>query len=64
MYRAIQDMREFESDRDADGNAVSGSLKAKYVEYIRGLGLTRAQEKAVWEAAKNSSWSDKGTPWG
>lgn len=64
MYRAIQDMKEFESDRDADGNAVSGSLKAKYVEYIRGLGLTRAQEKAVWEAAKNSSWSDKGTPWG
>lgn len=64
MYRAIQDMKEFESDRDADGNAVSGSLKAKYVEYIRGLGLPRAQEKAVWEAAKNSSWSDKGTPWG
>lgn len=64
IYRAIQDMKEFESDRDADGNAISGSLKAKYVEYIRGLGLTRAQEKAVWEAAKNSSWSDKGTPWG
>ena len=64
VYRAIQDMKEFESDRDADGNAVSGSLKAKYVEYIRSLGLPRAQEKAVWEAAKNSSWSDKGTPWG
>lgn len=64
MYRAIQDLKEFESDRDADGNAISGSLKAKYVEYIRGMGLTRAQEKAVWEAAKNSSWSDKGTPWG
>lgn len=64
VYRAIQDMKEFESDRDADGNAISGSLKAKYVEYIRSLGLTRAQEKAVWEAAKNSSWSDKGTPWG
>lgn len=64
MYRAIQDLKEFESDRDTDGNAISGSLKAKYVEYIRGMGLTRAQEKAVWEAAKNSSWSDKGTPWG
>lgn len=64
VYRAIQDMKEFESDRDADGNAVSGSLKAKYVDYIQGLGLTQAQEKAVWEAAKNSSWSDKGTPWG
>ena len=64
MYRAIQDLKEIESDRDADGNAISGSLKAKYVEYIRGMGLTREQEKAVWEAAKNSSWSDKGTPWG
>lgn len=64
MYRAIQDLKEFESDRDANGNAISGSLKAKYVEYIRGMGLTRAQEKAVWEASKNSSWSDKGTPWG
>ena len=64
MYRAIQDMREFESDRDAEGNAISGSLKAKYVDYIQELGLTQAQEKAVWEAAKNSSWSDKGTPWG
>ena len=64
MYRAIQDLKEIESDRDADGNAISGSLKAKYVDYIRGMGLTRAQEKAVWEAAKNSSWSDKGTPWG
>lgn len=64
MYRAIQDLKEIESDRDADGNAISGALKAKYVEYIRGMGLTRAQEKAVWEAAKNSSWSDKGTPWG
>lgn len=64
MYRAIQDLKEIESDRDADGNAISGSMKAKYVEYIRGMGLTRAQEKAVWETAKNSSWSDKGTPWG
>ena len=64
MYRAIQDLKEIESDRDADGNAISGSLKAKYVDYIQGLGLTQAQKKAVWEAAKNSSWSDKGTPWG
>ena len=64
MYRATQDTKEFESDKDADGNTISGSLKAKYVEYIRSLGLPRAQEKAVWEAAKVSSWSDKGTPWG
>ena len=64
MYRATQDTKDFESDRDADGNTISGSLKAKYVEYIRSLGLPRAQEKAVWEAAKVSSWSGKGTPWG
>lgn len=64
VYRAIQDMKEFESDRDADGNAISGSLKAKYVDYIKGLGLNRAQGKAVWEAAKNPLWSDKDTPWG
>lgn len=64
MYRATQDTKDFESEKDKDGNAISGSLKAKYVDYIQGLGLTQAQEKAVWEAAKNSSWSDKGTPWG
>ncbi len=53
--------KDFESDKDADGNTISGPLKAKYVEYIRSLGLLpRAQEKAVWEAAKVSSWSDKG----
>lgn len=64
MYRATQDTKDFGSDKDADGNTISGSLKAKYVEYIHSLGLPRAQEKAVWEAAKVSSWSDKGTPWG
>ena len=64
MYRATQDTKDFKSDKDADGNTIGGSLKAKYVEYIRSLGLPRAQEKAVWEAAKVSSWSDKGTPWG
>ena len=64
MYRATQDTKEFESDKDKDGNTISGSLKAKYVDYIKGLGLNRAQGKAVWEAAKNPLWSDKGTPWG
>lgn len=64
MYRATQDTKDFESDKDKDGNTISGSLKAKYVDYIKGLGLNRAQGKAVWEAAKNPLWSDKGTPWG
>lgn len=64
MYRATQDTKDFKSDKDKDGNTISGSLKAKYVDYIKGLGLNRAQGKAVWEAAKNPLWSDKGTPWG
>ena len=64
MYQAVEAVKEIEGDKDADGNTISGSQKAKYVEYIRSLGLPRAQEKAVWEAAKVSSWSDKGTPWG
>ena len=64
MFRAVEAMRDIEGDKDEDGNTVSGSQKAKYVEYIRSLGLTSAQEYAVWQAAKVTSWSDKGTPWG
>ena len=52
-----------ESDKDAEGKTVSGSLKAKYVAYIQSLGLTSSQQKAMWLALKNSTWSDKGTPW-
>lgn len=52
-----------ESDKDAEGKTVSGSLKAKYVAYIQSLGLTPSQQKAMWLALKNSTWSDKGTPW-
>lgn len=52
-----------ESDKDEEGKAVPGSLKAKYVAYIQSLGLTPAREKAMWLALKNSAWSDKGTPW-
>lgn len=64
MFRAVEAMRDIEGDKDEDGNTISGSQKAKYVEYIRSLGLTSTQERAVWEAAKVTSWSDKGTPWG
>lgn len=52
-----------ESDKDAEGKTVSGSLKAKYVAYIQSMGLTPSQQKAMWLALKNSTWSDKGTPW-
>lgn len=48
---------------DTEGKTVSGSLKAKYVAYIQSMGLTPSQQKAMWLALKNSTWSDKGTPW-
>ena len=64
MYRAVEALKQIEGDKDADGNTISGSQKAKYLEYIRSLGLPSAQQRAVWEAAKVTSWSDSGTPWG
>lgn len=64
MCRAVEALKQIEGDKDADGNTVSGSQKAKYLEYIRSLGLPSAQQRAVWEAAKVSSWSNSGTPWG
>lgn len=63
LTRAMEYVSALESDKDEEGKAVSGSLKAKYVAYIQSLGLTAAQEKAMWLALKNSTWSDKGTPW-
>lgn len=63
LTRAMEYVSALESDKDEEGRAVSGSLKAKYVAYIQSLGLTPAQEKAMWLALKNSAWSDKGTPW-
>lgn len=63
LTRAMEYVSALESDKDAEGKAVSGSLKAKYVAYIQSLGLTPSQQKAMWLALKNSTWSDKGTPW-
>ena len=63
LSTAMEYVATLESDKDAEGKTVSGSLKAKYVAYIQSLGLTLAQEKAMWLALKNSAWSDKGTPW-
>ena len=63
FYEAVCATADYESDKDAEGKTVSGSLKAKYVAYIQSLGLTPAQQKAMWLALKNSTWSDKGTPW-
>lgn len=63
LTRAMEYVSALESDKDEEGKAVSGSLKAKYVAYIQSMGLTPSQQKAMWLALKNSTWSDKGTPW-
>lgn len=62
-YKAAQYTAAIVSEKDADGNNVSGSVKRQYVEYIQSLGLSAAQQKALWQALKNATWSDKGTPW-
>ena len=37
--------------------------EGKTVAYIQSMGLTPSQQKAMWLALKNSTWSDKSTPW-
>ena len=51
-----------EADKDKDGKSISGSAKQKVVDYIRGLGISSEQERALWNAVKGT-WSDKDTPW-
>ena len=51
-----------EGDKDSSGKTVPGSAKQKVVEYIQGLGLSREQEKAIWDALKGN-WKDTDTPW-
>lgn len=63
LSTAMEYVATLESDKDAEGKTMSGSLKAKYVAYIQSLGLASSQQKAMWLALKNSTWSDKGTPW-
>lgn len=63
LSTAMEYVATLESDKDAEGKTVSGSLKSKYVAYIQSMGLTPSQQKAMWLALKNSTWSDKGTPW-
>ena len=53
--------REFTSAIEGDGSY--GSVKKQYVQYIRSLNhLTFTQQNALWHALKNSSWSEKDTP--
>ena len=51
-----------EGDKDSSGKTVPGSKKQKVVDYIQGLGLSREQEKALWDALKGN-WKDTDTPW-
>ena len=51
-----------EGDKDSSGKTVPGSAKQKVVDYIQGLGLSREQEKAIWDALKGN-WKDTDTPW-
>lgn len=51
-----------EGDKDSSGKTVPGSKKQKVVDYIQGLGLSRDQEKALWDALKGN-WKDTDTPW-
>lgn len=51
-----------EADKDESGKTVPGSKKQKVVDYIQGLGLSRDQEKALWDALKGN-WKDTDTPW-
>ena len=44
------------------GDGTSGSVKRQYVQYILSLNLTFAQQNAMWHALKNSSWTNKDTP--
>lgn len=62
VYNAAQTCKNFEGDKDSDGKTVPGSKKQKVVDYIQGLGLSREQEKALWDALKGN-WKDTDTPW-
>ena len=62
VYNAAQTCKNFEGDKDSDGKTISGSKKQKVVDYIQGLGLSREQERALWDALKGN-WKDTDTPW-
>lgn len=63
FYDAYGACSEFTADKDENGESISGSKKQKVVDYILGLGLSREQERALWNAVKDKTWVDKDTPW-
>lgn len=49
-----KDMSKIESDKDAEGNTISGSKKKKVVQYIDGLDLTAAQKVTLYNGQYES----------
>lgn len=55
-YKAQDHVKKIVSD------GTSGNVKNQYVDYILSLGLSPYKAKAMWNALKNSTWKDSGTP--
>ena len=55
-YKAQDFVKRIESD------GTSGNVKKQYVDYILSLNLDDDKAKAMWQALKNSTWKDSGTP--
>ena len=52
-----------EADKDANGKTISGSKKAKVVEYIAGMNITAEQKDMLYLAEKYSEKELANTPW-
>lgn len=59
-YFATMDMH---ADKDENGKSISGSKKAKVVEYINGLEIPPEQKDALYVAAGYTEKSLKSQPW-
>lgn len=58
-YEACKFMANAESDKDKDGNAISGSKKEKVKAYIASLDISDSQKDSLWDAIKGNwkgSW--------
>ena len=48
--------------KDIVSDGTSGNVKRQYVDYILSLNLDSDRARAMWNALKNSTWKDSGTP--
>lgn len=55
--------KEMHADKDENGKSISGSKKAKVVEYINGLKIPPEQKDALYVAAGYTEKSLKSQPW-